>query len=185
MNYQNLIDQYYPVGTLRRDIYMRHCSSVANEAIEIARRNHLPLPESDIIAAAMLHDIGIFLTNAPAIGCHGTEPYIRHGILGAELLREKQFPEKFARVAELHTGSGLTAHEIEQQQLPLPKRDLVPNSLLEKLICYADKFYSKGGEMKRKPIERVMRDMERFGCESAKRFTQLHMLFTPHPEIPE
>ena len=62
MNYQTLIDKYYPAGTLRRDIYMRHCRSVAREAMDIAHSHHLPIEDSDIITAAMLHDIGIFLT---------------------------------------------------------------------------------------------------------------------------
>ena len=66
---------------------------------------------------------------------------------GAALLRETGAGEMMARVAELHTGSGLTSAEITQQKLPLPARDYLPSSLLEKLICYADKFYSKSGDM--------------------------------------
>lgn len=180
MNHQQLIDKYYPVGSLRRDIYMRHCTSVAREALEIAHRCHLLIADSEITEAAMLHDIGIFLTHAPSIGCEGNEPYIRHGLLGAELLRKENFPERDARVAELHTGAGLTAAEIRQQQLPLPIRDFLPETLLEKLICYADKFYSKGGDMKRKPLPKVLSGMEKFGPDTLDRFTRLHTLFTPN-----
>ena len=36
----------------------------------------------------MLHDIGIFQTDAPGIHCFGSQPYICHGRLGAELLRK-------------------------------------------------------------------------------------------------
>ena len=178
MNYQQLIDKYYPAGTLRRDIYMRHCTSVAREAIDIAHRYGLQLSDSEITEAAMLHDIGIFLTHAPSIGCEGTEPYIRHGLLGAELLRKENFPERDARVAELHTGAGLSVTEIQQQQLPLPARDFLPETLLEKLICYADKFYSKGNDMKRKPLDKVMAGMKKFGPETEKRFNALHALFS-------
>lgn len=178
MNYQQLIDKYYPAGTLRRDIYMRHCTSVAREAIDIAHRCGLQLSDSEITEAAMLHDIGIFLTHAPSIGCEGTEPYIRHGLLGAELLRKENFPERDARVAELHTGAGLSVTEIQQQQLPLPARDFLPETLLEKLICYADKFYSKGNDMKRKPLDKVMAGMKKFGPETEKRFNALHTLFS-------
>lgn len=177
MNYQTLIDKYYPAGTLRRDIYMRHSRSVAREAMDIAHSHHLPIEDSDIITAAMLHDIGIFLTNAPSIGCEGSEPYIRHGILGAKLLREEGWDEKFVRVAELHTGAGLTAQEIEAQNLPLPHRDFLPATMLEKLICYADKFYSKGGSMERKPLDKVVKGMKKFGSATAQRFSELHKLF--------
>ena len=101
----------------------------------------------------MLHDIGIFLTHAPSIACTGSEPYPPRNP-GAALLREAGAGEMMARVAELHTGSGLTSAEITQQKLPLPARDYLPSSLLEKLICYADKFYSKSGDMKRKNFDR-------------------------------
>lgn len=177
MNYQTLIDKYYPAGTLRRDIYMQHCQSVAKEALDIAKRHHLPITHEKIMTAAMLHDIGIFLTNAPSIGCTGSEPYIRHGILGAELLRKEGFSEEMARVAELHTGAGLSADEIRQQDLPLPHRDFLPETVLEKLICYADKFYSKGGDMKRKSLEKVEKSMKIFGAHTMQRFSELHDLF--------
>ena len=76
MNYNQIIDKYYPAGTRLRDIYMRHCRQVADKALTIAHGKRLPLPDPDIEAAAMLHDIGIFLTDAPGIDCHGSEPYI-------------------------------------------------------------------------------------------------------------
>ena len=53
----------------------------------------------------MLHDIGIIFTDAPALDCHGTEPYMRHGIIGADLLRSDGVDEYLARVAERHTGA--------------------------------------------------------------------------------
>ena len=176
-DYQLIIDKYYPAGTPLRDIYMRHCRSVADEALAIARRKNLPLSEAMIESAAMTHDIGIFLTSAPTIECRGTEPYIRHGLLGAGLLRREGAPEEWARVAERHTGAGLTAAEIASQHLPLPHEDLVPETLLERLICYADKFYSKSGSMKRKPLEKVRAQMARFGEDSLRRFDGLHEEF--------
>ena len=38
---------------------------------------------------------------------------------------------------------GLTAEEIHHQQLPLPARDMQPETLEEQIISYADLFYSK------------------------------------------
>ncbi len=176
MNYQQIIDQYYPAGTSLRDIYIKHCRAVADEALSIARRKRLPLEHSQIEAAAMLHDIGIFATNAPSIHCNGSEPYLRHGIIGAQLLRSEGVDEEIARVAERHTGSGITIKEIEQQQLPLPLQNFLPETLLEKLICYADKFYSKSGDMHRKSIEQVRTGMEKFGTDSTSRFVEMDNL---------
>lgn len=126
----------------------------------------------------MLHDIGICLTDAPDIGCTGSEPYIRHGLIGARMIREAGMPEEYARVAERHTGAGITSDEVEAQGLPLPQADYMPQSLLERLICYADKFYSKSGEMKRKPLDRVIASMARISPATEERFMALHREFS-------
>lgn len=184
MNYEldkeldKVIDKYYPAGTRRRDIYIKHCRQVADKALEIARRKSLQLDEDDIVAGAMLHDIGIALTDAPGIDCHGTLPYLCHGTAGADLLRREGFDERFARIAERHTGAGITADEIEASGLPIPRRDYLPETLLERLICYADKFYSKSGEMKEKPLERVVASMSKFTPATLARFNDLHAEFS-------
>ena len=96
-DYQRIIDRHYPEGSPLRDIYLRHCRQVADKALSIARAKALTLPPGEIEAAAMLHDIGIFLCDAPSICCHGSEHYLRHGMLGADLLRAEGAPEELAR----------------------------------------------------------------------------------------
>lgn len=177
MTYQEIIDKYYPAGTRRRDIYMKHCRQVADKALAIARHKRLPLDENDIVEGAMLHDIGIFLTDAPGIDCHGTLPYLCHGTAGADLLRREGFDEKFARIAECHTGAGITADEVKASGLPIPPKDYIPSTLLERLICYADKFYSKSGTMEEKPLERVIASMSKFTPATLARFNDLHAQF--------
>lgn len=177
MDYQRIIDKYYPAGSVLRDIYLKHCRSVADMALEISHRCGLALADDEVMAAAMLHDIGIYATDAPGIGCHGREPYIRHGVIGGALLRGEGAGETMARVAERHTGAGITAAEVAEQGLPLPAADYVPETLLERLICYADKFYSKSGDMKRKPLERVRRSLERFGADTLSRFDAMSAEF--------
>lgn len=172
-----IIDKYYPAGSSLRDIYLHHCRSVAALALEILDRKKLPLDRETVEAAALLHDIGICATDAPSIECHGTEPYLRHGVIGADMLRREGAPEEIAAVAERHTGAGLTAREIRDGHLPLPERDLLPRTLLEKLICYADKFYSKSGSMQRKSFEKVRASMARFSPDTLARFDALHNLF--------
>ena len=198
-DYQQIIDRHYPDAAPLRDIYMRHCRSVSDLALEIAARLRLPLDSGEIEAAAMLHDIGIFLTDAPGIHCHGTAPYLTHGAIGADLLRSEGAPEELARVAERHTGAGLSPadvitlntilaskaaaaaeHPCEATLCLLPTdRSYLPESLLGKLICYADKFYSKSGTMERKPLDRVIASITKFGPDSLARFQELHRLFSP------
>lgn len=176
----DLIDKYYPPGSEGREIFLKHSGQVAALAVEIARRRHLPLDLDEVCAAAMLHDIGICLTSASDIGCHGTEPYIRHGVLGAELIRSHGLPEIYARVAERHTGSGITPTDIRLQNLPLdPTVDYMPRTLLERLICYADKFYSKSGDLALKPLAKVRASLGRISSETLDRFDTLHAYFSP------
>lgn len=183
IDWQAEIDRHYGDGspddprTPLRTLLLRHSRSVADLALGFARRDRLPLDEGDIEAAAMLHDIGIIATDAPGIGCQGTVHYLRHGVEGARMLHADGMPEWLARVAERHTGAGITANDIAVQNLPMEPGDYLPETLLEKLICYADKFYSKSGDMNRKPIERVRASLSRFGSGSATRFEALVDLF--------
>lgn len=163
--YQEIIDKYYPEGSRLRDIYMKHAESVAGLAEELRAEFMPELDPQQVKASAMLHDIGIFLTDAPGIECRGTAPYIQHGPMGAELLRREGAPEWAARVAERHTGVGIG--------------ELVPQTPLEKLVCYADKFYSKSGSGARKTLDDVERSMARFGPDNLAAFRRLHSLFTP------
>ena len=178
MTFQTIIDKFYPAGSRLRDIYMRHCRSVADLALEIAERKQLDVDPAEVESAAMLHDVGIFLTDAAGICCYGKEPYIRHGILGAELLRSLGAPESWARVAERHTGTGITNDEIDMLSLPLPHGDYMPETELEKLVCYADKFYSKNGDMKLKSLDRVRTAMARHGGDTLARFDKLHQRYS-------
>ncbi len=171
---QQIIDKYYPEGTRLRDIYIRHCRQVADLALLINREQALGLDEDMVESAAMLHDIGIFETDADGIDCHGSEPYIRHGIIGAGLLRKEGMPEEIARVAERHTGAGITNEEIKLMGLPLPEGNYMPETLLERLICYADKFYSKSKLDGAKSLERVRASMLRHSTDTLERFDRLH-----------
>lgn len=179
-DWQKIIDKHYPADRKVRGILLSHSVSVRDLAFEIARNLCLPLDHDEIEAAAMLHDIGIIATNAPGIDCHGSAPYLCHGAIGADMLRDDGAPEFLARVAERHTGAGLTADEIADTALPLPPgRCYTPLSTLERLICYADCFFSKGGDGKIKNLDRVRNSMAKFGPDIARRFEFLHNEFGP------
>lgn len=177
MDYNLIINKYCKDNDALRDILVRHSKAVADKALAIADAHpELKLDRQFILEAAMVHDIGIVLTDAPDIKCFGTEPYIRHGVLGAELMRAEGYP-KHARVCERHTGAGLSLAEIEAQSLPLPHIDLLPETLEEKVICYADKFYSKTKLDREKTIEQAERSVAKHGEEGLKRFNEMEELF--------
>jgi uncharacterized protein len=178
MDYQAIIDKYYPEENELRRILMIHSRSVADKALAIAEAHpELPIDKQFVEEAAMLHDIGIFRTNAPSIQCFGTEPYICHGTIGAQLMREEGFPQH-ALVCERHTGSGLSLLEIERQNLPVPRHDMLPLSLEEKLICYADKFFSKTHLEREKTVEQARNSLLKFGEEGIARFDTWIQLFS-------
>ena len=120
MNYRALLLRHYPVDTPLRRLLLHHSGQVCRRALDIARRH--PELHADlrlVEAGAMLHDIGIYLTHAPGIHCHGSAPYLMHGSLGARILRAEGH-EALARICERHTGTGLRAADIRALQLPLP-----------------------------------------------------------------
>ena len=71
MDYQRIIDKYYPEDNGLRRILLIHSQSVAQKALQIVVSHpELGIDRDFIFAAAMLHDIGIIRTNAPGIECY-------------------------------------------------------------------------------------------------------------------
>lgn len=163
MDPQQIIEKYYKKGTRLYDIYISHANDVTNKAIKIAQ-NHpeLAVDVHFIEEAAMLHDIGIFKTKAPHIACKGSYPYICHGYLGRELMDFEGFP-RHGLVCERHTGVGLSLEAIIRRNLPIPHRDMRPQSLEEKIISFADKFYSKSRLGKEKSIQKIRQGLRKHG----------------------
>lgn len=175
---KGIIDYYYPVENELKNIYMVHAEKVTALALEMARRH--PELEIDMLfveEAAMLHDLGIFLTDAPRIFCCGSESYLCHGYLGAELLRSRGY-ERHARVCERHTGTGLTKELVAANGWNLPVKDFVPETIDEQLICFADKFYSKTKFLETpRTLEQVVESMRKISDESVKKIKQWAEMF--------
>ena len=176
-DWKKIIDKYYSGDGDLRTILIIHSQSVARKALQIVSLHpELNLDREFIEEAAMLHDIGIIKTDAPGIKCFGTEPYICHGILGAEMLRQEGLT-RHARVCERHTGAGLSLNEIVSQNLPLPHQDFLPETLEEQVICYADKFFSKTHLDREKSVEKAEKSIAKFGEEGLARFKQWEKMF--------
>jgi len=156
MDYLSIINKYYPADNELRRILIMHSRQVADRCLAIvAKHKELPVDVQFLEEAAMLHDIGIYRCDAPGIHCHGTEPYLRHGPIGGEILRAEGFP-RHARVAERHTGTGLPGYE--------------PETLEEQIICYADKFYSKSRPDRVLTVAETAQSLEKFGHEGVLKF---------------
>jgi len=169
------IQKYYDKNSKLYAILIKHSKSVKNKAIEIAKKVPEFKPDLEFIKeAAMLHDIGIYLTNAPKIECYGDKAYISHGVIGRTILEKEGYP-KHALVCERHVGLGLTPKDIEKQKLPIPKRDMTPKTIEEEIICLADKFFSKSNHKldKEIDIEIIKEKQAKFGKEKLEKLDKL------------
>lgn len=178
-NYLKLIEKYYLPGSLRYKIYLPHCTAVKDLSLKIAKAH--PSMGVDLVKlelGAMLHDIGIYLTDAPDIGCFGSLPYIAHGFKGRELLEKEGLPE-IAPVCERHIGVGITIKDIDERNLPIPRRDMTPQTIEEKIICYADKFFSKSSSdlTVPKPLEKVQKSIRKHGDSKWLVFEEMMEMF--------
>jgi uncharacterized domain HDIG len=177
MNYQNIIDKYYIEDNQLRYIFMTHSRLVTERALKICDLHpELNLNRRFVEEAAMLHDIGIIKCHAPGIYCFGGEPYLIHGRIGAEMMRAEGYPDH-ARVCERHTGAGIGKEEIKRLELPLPYEDFLPETIEEKVICYADKFFSKTHPEVEKSINEAEKSLVKFGEDGLKRFKEWEMMF--------
>lgn len=174
MNTTEIIARYYTDNPALCEILLHHSRQVCNHALAVAERHpELNLDTKLLADGAMLHDLGIVQCDAPAIHCHGTEPYIAHGRLGAAMLRQLQQElmaagsdidlEPLARICERHTGTGLPGFE--------------PESLEEQVVCYADKFYSKTHLERTRTPEQTAESLKKFGEEGVRRFWEWHQRF--------
>ena len=162
-----------------RNYYIAHVECVTKKALAICDRNpHLQADRDLVAAGAMLHDIGICRVFAPEIGCYGDAPYIRHGILGAEIVRQEGWDE-IVPFCENHIGVGLTETDIVNQHLALPKRDMFPQTIEQKIVTFADKFFSKSQKHLTTPksIKKIRANLVRYGVEKIAIFNQWCELF--------
>lgn len=171
MDYQAVIDKYYPDDDNLRRLLLKHSRQVADRCLQVAQRHpELYLDRQFLEEAAMLHDIGIRWCHAPSIFCEGTEPYICHGVIGADVLRREGW-ERHALVCERHTGTGISHDQIVSQHLPLPPDGCyMPENIEEELVCYADKFFSKSHPDRVLTVVEAAQSLERFGHEGVERF---------------
>jgi len=208
MQAEKLIEKYYGGQGELLELLLRHSCDVRDKALEAARRHPELGLDSDFVAeAAMLHDIGVIFTDAPGIHCHGTAPYLYHGLLGGAFIRQLaeagEIPadktEAYARVCERHTGAGITAGELmkagngaqhiqgsatigEGRVITVETEintatDFFPETTEEKLICWADKFFSKSKPEKEKTTEQAIKSLAKFGQEGVERFKEWNGLF--------
>ena len=85
-------------------------------------------------SGALLHDLGRGKT-------HGIE----HGAVGGQMARQLGMPMELAHIIERHVGAGLSQEEAQRNKLP--RGNYIPETLEEKIVCYADKLIEGAHEV--------------------------------------
>ncbi|GAA0555421.1 HD domain-containing protein [Actinomadura livida] len=134
-----LHERYAPSPEAFEAVYT-HCVIVWRIAERIIEAAGLDVDAELVRAGCLLHDIGVYRLDD---GDRVPGQYVRHGVLGHEVLRDEGFPEEICRFCSRHTGMGLTRDDIARQGLPVPPGDYVAETGEERLVMYADKFHSK------------------------------------------
>ena len=178
----DIIRKHYAAHPEAWQVLLDHSRLVTQRALKIAQKlaKKEPVNCQFVAEAAMLHDIDIISTDSPTLGCFGEGPYLCHGVKGRLLLEAEGLP-RHALVCERHIGIGLTATEIRMQNLPLPERDMLPQSIEEQIICYADLFYSKDRKKRHKVKSpaKVRDVLRKFGAEKLLVFERWQHKFEP------
>ena len=127
-------------------------------------------------AGCLLHDIGVYrLYDAAGELDHAR--YVRHGVLGHELLAAEGFADALCRFCSCHTGVGISRDEVRRQNLPIPSGDYLAESGEERLVMYADKFHSKTRPPTFVTADSYAADVRRFGEDKVATFTSMREEF--------
>jgi uncharacterized protein len=160
------------------DLVYTHCVIVCGIAEQLYSRlaPELAIDIDLVRAGGMLHDVGVYRLYDDAGNLDGAN-YIKHGILGYELLQEEGLPEAICRFASHHTGVGLTRADVIAQRLPLPPADYLAETGEERLVMYADKFHSKKTPPVFLTAPAYAARVRRFGAEKVAAFEAMRTAF--------
>lgn len=178
INPLDIIRKYYTLDSLAGQSLLIHSQLVRDKAQSLAIRH----PEMDL-------DIPFIPRRLPCSTTSGffsrrprTSVVSENIPTSATVIWEpiysarKAFPAH-ALVCERHTGAGISLEMIKENHLPLPQRDMLPVTLEEKLIAFADKFYSKTNLTREKKLGKIRAEMAFYGEETAARFEEWCELF--------
>jgi uncharacterized protein len=143
-----------------------HCIAVTDYAVDLAAqlKNKGQEVNMDLVeAGGVLHDLGRCKTNK-----------VEHGVVGSEFAQQLGLPQEVVNVIKRHVGAGIS--EKEAQAMGWPKDNYVPQTLEEKIVCYADKRVDDGKVV---PIDCEIKKLQRAGKpEAAERVRKLHIEIT-------
>lgn len=170
-----LHERHAPTAAALESVYT-HCLIVCGIAEQLHARAGLGGDLALARAGCLLHDVGVYRLYDED-GRLDQAGYIRHGVLGHELLAGEGLPGTLCRFASHHTGVGLTRRDVARQELPLPPRDYLAETAEERLVMYADKFHSKTLPPVLLDGDAYAARVARFGPDKAAAFASMRATF--------
>lgn len=146
---------------------IEHCKTVASLAVQIAKACKEKGQNVDVQLVeigALLHDIGRSRTHTAD-----------HVIAGAEIAREMGLPSAIVSIIECHAGGGIDIDEAKR--LGWPIKSYLPQTLEEKIVCYADKLIEGKRRVK------IERTISKFSKELGKTHPSLGRIAKLHEEF--
>lgn len=153
-----------------------HCEIVWSVAEQLISAARLDVDAELVRAGCLLHDIGVYRLYGDD-GRLDHANYVRHGLLGHELLAGEGLPEPLCRFCSHHTGVGVTKDDVLRQGLPIPPADYLAVTREERLVMYADKFHSKSRPSAFLSPDAYAAHVRRFGEEKVTAFAALRAEF--------
>lgn len=112
---------------------IEHSKAVCEKAMKIA--SNFDDADCELIRkGALLHDIGRSRTHD-----------ITHAVQGVEVAKDNGYGEDVLNIIERHIGAGIT--ESEAENLGLPVKSYVPQTIEEKIVAHADNLVSGSEEV--------------------------------------
>ena len=137
---------------------INHCKAVRDVAIRMAEKANANIRLVE--AGALLHDIGRSKTHD-----------IFHVIEGVKIAEKLGFSKELIKIIERHIGAGIPADNAVK--LGLPRKDYIPLSLEEKIVCHSDNLIDNFKMQKiENEIEKVLSENKK---DYAIRLMKLHI----------
>lgn len=106
---------------------IEHSEAVLKKALHISSKfdPDIDLDLDLVKAGSVLHDVGRSRTAD-----------IHHAVVGAEILKQHNYPQEIVKITERHIGAGISKEEAVL--MGLPSKDYLPTTLEEKIVAHAD-----------------------------------------------
>jgi uncharacterized protein len=173
-----LHERHAPTAGALDEVYT-HCEIVCRIGEQLLRQGFpgAGAIDADLVrAGCLLHDIGVYRLYDEA-GRLDHAGYIRHGVLGHDLLAAEGLAEGICRFASCHTGVGISRDDVISQGLPIPVADYLARTAEELLVMYADKFHTKASPPRFLTARAYAASVRRFGEDKVVAFEAMRARF--------